>query len=291
MDSREIAILKTLLYSNLFDYPLQEEELYNFLIAKKINKSEFSKVLKNARIPINENDGFFFLKGNKKIVSIRKTREKFSLEKLNKAKKIIKWLSLIPTIKLIGISGTLAMRNCEKDDDIDIFVISKNGLAWTTRFLTAIILIGFGVYRNKNSRRHKDKICLNLVLDEDEMFFEQQDLFTAHEIVQLLPIFERDGIYKKFISKNGWVKKFLPNVYVEHQPIYKKQNSNFNKLFILICKIMFLEKILRRLQLFYMRKSITKERLEKGFIGLHPFDYKAYVLEKYNAEINKFGLK
>jgi len=51
-----------------------------------------------------------------------------------------------------------------------------------------------------------------------------------------------------------------------------------------------LEKILKSLQLFYMRRSITREKLENGFIGLHPFDYKSYVLKKYRAEISKFKL-
>jgi hypothetical protein len=290
MDSREEAILKTLLYSNLFDYPLQEEEIYNFLIAKKMDRKEFSTILKSGKIPIDFSEGSFFLKGDRKLVRKRQAREIISLEKLKKAGKIIRKLSLIPTIKLIGISGTLAMKNCEKNNDIDIFVIAESGLTWTTRFLTAGLLSILGVYRNKSSKQYQDKICLNLVLSEDRMLFDKEDLFTAHEIIQLLPVFERGGIYKKFLSTNGWVKKFLPNFQIKHKPVFKKQQNHFDRLFISICKILFLEKILKTLQLFYMRKAITKERLENGFIGLHPFDYKSHVLKKYNAEISKFGL-
>jgi hypothetical protein len=211
------------------------------------------------------------------------------LEKLKKAERIISKLSLIPTIKLIGMSGTLAMKNCQRNDDIDVFVIAQKGLAWTTRFLTACFLIILGVYRNKNSKQYRDKICLNLILSEDRMLFETQDLFTAHEIVQLLPVFERDGTYRKFLAANQWVKKFLPNVQVKKRPVLKKQQNHLDRLFIFICKVLFLEKILKTLQLFYMKKAITKEKLEDGFIGLHPFDYKSHILKKYNAEINKFG--
>jgi len=290
MDSREEAILKTLLYSSLFDYPLTKEEIYNFLIGKKINRKELSQSLKNVKIPIDFSRGFFFLKGNQKLVKIRQVRETISLNKLNKAKSIIGKLSLIPTIKLIGISGTLAMRNCKENDDIDIFVIAQSGLAWTTRFLTACFLIILGVYRNKNSKQYKDKICLNLVLGENRMLFENKDLFTAHEIVQLLPIFERNGTYQKFLAVNQWVKKFFPNVQTRRGPVFKKQHNNLDRLFIFICKVLFLEKALKTLQLFYMRKAVTKERLEDGFIGLHPFDYKSHILKKYNTETSKFGL-
>ena len=291
MDSREEAILKTLLYSSLFDYPLKKEEIYNFLIDKKITKSDFAHALKSRKIPVEFNKELYFLKGAKNLVAQRNLREKISGEKLEKAKKIIKKLSLIPTIKLIGISGTLAMKNCKENDDIDIFIISEKGLAWTTRLFTAILLKSMGVYRDKNSKIHKDKICLNLVLDENNMSFASKDLFTAHEIVQLLPIFERDGIYKEFISINEWVKKFLPNVQAKNRTDFSKSANLFDKLFILVCGSIFLEKILKILQLSYMKKNITKERLEKGFIGLHPFDYKEHVLKNYQQKLVKFGLK
>lgn len=291
MDSREEAILKTLLYSNLFDYPLQQEELYNFLIGKKISKSELEKTLSNTKLPISLSDGHYFLKGKQKIVGERMVRAKISLIKLAKAKKIIARLSLIPTVKLIGISGTLAMNNCVKGDDIDIFIIAEKGLTWTTRFLTATLLILLGVYRNKNSKQYRDKICLNLVLDESEMFFKEEDLFTAHEILQLLPVFEKDNTYRKFLAANRWVKNFLPNFTIKHKPALQKQQGVFNKLTIAVLKIIFLEKILKKLQLLYMRKNITKEKLEDNFIGLHPFDYRSYILKKYSQKIAKFGLK
>ena len=122
MDSREESIFKTLLYSDLFDYPLTESEIHKFLIAQKIEKNELSKILKNGKLPIQEDDNFFFIKGRGKIVNARLSKEKFSLEKLEKAKKITRFLGLIPTIKLIGVSGTLAMKNCSVDDDIDLFI-------------------------------------------------------------------------------------------------------------------------------------------------------------------------
>jgi hypothetical protein len=291
MDSREEAILKTLLYSDLFDYPLRQEELYNFLIGKKISKSEFTRILNNTKLPIAFNDGFYFLKNRQRIVQTRQVRERISLKKLVKAEKIINKLSLIPTIKLIGISGTLAMRNCVEGDDIDIFVIAEKGFAWTTRFLTAFMLIIMGVYRNKNSQKYQDKICLNLILDENKISFKEKDLFTAHEIVQLLPVFEKDKTYRKFLTANSWVKNILPNFEFKHESIFKKQQSDFDKLLIAILKIIFLEKILKKLQLLYMRKSITREKLEDGFIGLHPFDYRSYILKKYSQKLTKSGLK
>jgi hypothetical protein len=291
MDSSEKAILKTLLYSNLFDYPLTKEEIFDFLIMHKITKRKLVQSLSGGKIPGTFYKGFYLLDGNKQLVAKRQTRELISSKKLEKARAIIKKLSVIPTIKLIGISGTLAMKNCEVDDDIDIFIIAEKHFAWTTRFLTAIFLIILGAYRNKHSKKYQDKICLNLILDEARMSFEKQDLFTAHEIVQLLPIFERNGTYRKFLNVNLWVKKFLPNWQVKHKTVLGKQRSFLDGLIIAIFGIACSEKILKMFQLFYMRKAVTRERLEKDFIGLHPFDYREYILKKYNTEIGKFGLR
>jgi hypothetical protein len=291
MDSREEAILKTLLYSNLFDYPLKATEIYNFFIGEKITKNTLSRVLKNEKLPIDSSQGLFFLKGQQNLVKKRQQREIISSKKLKKAELIIKKLSIIPTVKLIGISGTLAVKNCEVNDDIDIFIIAEKGFAWTTRFLVASILIFLGVYRNKNSQQFADKICLNLVLDENKMLFENQDFFTAHEIAQLLPIFARDGIYQKFIYTNKWINNLLPNWQINKKPIFNQRQNFLDKLAIFIFKIIFLEKILKTLQLFYMRKAVTKERLENGFIGLHPFDYREHALKNYHQAISKFGLK
>ncbi len=290
MGSKEEVILKTLLYSDIFNYPLTKEELYNFL-PQKIAYNKFLQVFKSPLRQIEFNQEFFFLKGNKEIVKLRQTRELISLQKFKKAEQIIKKLSFIPTIKFIGISGSLAMKNSDTDDDMDIFIISGKRFAWTTRFLSACMLIVLGAYRNKNSKNVQDKICLNLILSESETHFKTEDLFTAHEIVQLLPIFDRDKTYAKFIDSNKWIGTFLPNAQLDKKPLFEKQTNGIDKIIIFFYKILFLEKLLQTAQLFYMRKAITKERLENGFIGLHPFDYRLDILRKYNTRLIKFGLK
>jgi len=290
MDSREQAILKTLLYSNLFDYPLTKEEIYNFLIGLKIDKKQFNKMLKSPRLPIGFSEGYFFLSGKEDSINKRRKKEKISIEKLAKAEKVIKIIKVVPTIKLIGISGTLAMRNSKKEDDIDLFVVSEKNLVWLTRFLLVPLLMLMGVYRTRGSKNNADKICLNFLLGEEKMRFEDANLFTAHEIVQLVPVFEKEGTYKRFLEENEWIKDFLPNLLMDKKIKFKNQNNVYGNIFIFIVKILFLEKIAKNLQLFYMKGHITKERLENSLIGLHPFDYKAKVLRDFQKSLRKFHL-
>ena len=292
MDNRERAILKTLLYSNCFDYPLREEELYQFLINnQKIDKNVFYKLLQKVKKPISFNQGYYYLLGKEKFLKTRKQREKISLQKMQKAKNIISILGFIPTVQLIGISGALAMKNSDVDDDIDIFIISKNNFIWTTRFLTICLLILLGQYRNKNSKKYADKICLNMLLDEKNIQLEK-NLYIAHEISQLVPVLERDNAYKKFIEQNKWVNQFMINALDSNKnnKFLKKKGNIIENQIINFLRLIHFEKITKFMQLKYMQSTITKEVVKDGVLRLHPFDYGAYVLKFYNEQLKTFNL-
>lgn len=291
MDSRKESILKTLLYADIFDYPLKKQEIFNFLISnKKISKKGIFDSLKIINIPIYSKEEFFYLKKRENLIQKRKQRERISVLKIKKAKKIIKIISFIPSVKFIGISGGLAMNNSDKNDDIDIFVITAKDLVWTTRFFLVIFLLLLGVYRRRKSKNYSDKICLNMLLDERKMLFKSQDLYTAHELVQLVPVFNRDGTYQKFIKTNQWVKNLIPNALVSKEIYIEKKSDFFSNLFVFLFKLFFLEKILKFIETKYMEKHITKETIENNFLGLHPFDYKNYILRSYGKKLESFGL-
>lgn len=293
MDSREKSILKTLLYADLFDYPLTKEEIFKFLISKKsVSHSEIAEVLKNSHLPIEKAKGYFYIKGRQALVGKRERREKVSVAKLSRAKEIIKKIGFIPSIKLVGVSGALSMRNSDEDDDIDLFVITKKELAWTTRLLLTVLLSVFGVYRNRQSKNFSNKICLNLILDENRIDLSQssRDLYTAHEIVQLLPILNKENTYQAFIKQNIWVKNYIPNFIISKNASSYKTTFFAELLLVQMLKIIKVEKIAKFLQLKYMEGHITNEITEDGFLKFHPFDYKTYVLEKYKRRLLKYDL-
>lgn len=293
MGSNEQSILKTLLYADIFNFPLKKNEIWRFLITeRKINSNLLFKNISSIDKFIEVKNDYFFIKGKSRLINLRRKREKESLKKLLKAKAIIAKISFIPTVKLIGISGALSMKNSDEDDDIDLFIISKKGFAWTTRFVLVLILIFLRSYRHKNSKDFADKICLNMILDEENILFKKnnQNLYTAHEIVQLIPVLDKGNIYQKFIKKNNWIKKYLANYYIPKKNINTKENF-LNNLIVIILKIIFLEKILKFIQIKYMEKNITKEIIEKGFLAFHPFDYNAYVLSVYKKNLKKYKIE
>lgn len=206
------AILSTLAYADVFDYPLKEKEIYRFLISNfQFPVANFQKELISSSSKISQKDGFYCFKGREKIVELRKKREKWSQGKLRIAKQVANWLRLIPTIKMVAVTGALAMGNSEENDDIDLLIVTSKNRLWLTRGLIVTFLRFFGLYRRPG--KIKDRICPNMLLDEDHLMVpkKEQDLFSAHEVCQLKPIWDKDNCYQKFLRANLWSKKYLPN--------------------------------------------------------------------------------
>jgi hypothetical protein len=141
------------------------------------------------------------------LIKLRRRRLEISRQKWLKAKKFVRILSLIPWIKLVCVTGALAMNNAEPADDIDLMIVTSANRLWLTRLL--VLIFGFPWLRR--GRKINDRLCFNLWLDETALPLKERNLYTAHELCQAKPIFDRDNTYQKFIQANLWYKRFLPN--------------------------------------------------------------------------------
>jgi hypothetical protein len=227
-------------------------------------------------------------------VGKRIKRKETSRKKLEIAKRIIKQLSIIPTVQFIGISGALSLENSSKDDDIDLFVIASKGSLWLTRLAMIILLMLMGIYRRRDENEVSDKICLNMLIDDGTLAFSKirQNLYTAHEIVQLTPVFERNDTYSKFVNSNKWVEKYLPNAVVDRGTKRNYTRNNTESIISVVLRYVLrssaLEKLAKNVQLWFIKKHITTETVNDNFLAFHPFDYKKSILKEYNKRLKKY---
>ena len=294
----ERAILHTLIYSDIFDYPLSKDELWRFLIGR-VDRASFEEVLTEFPLAKWEHkSGLYFLSGREGTVGKRIKRKETSRKKLEIAKKIIERFSFLPTIQFIGISGALSLGNATKEDDIDLFVIASKNRLWLTRLSIIIFLLLIGSYRKRNDQEVSDKICLNMLIDESALSFSKarQNLYTAHEVVQMIPAFDRNDMYKKFMSKNKWISKFLPNSLDTKILGYKDiKRKEVRSLSIPISKylnifLIFFENLAKHIQLWSIKKHVTTETVKDNFLGFHPLDYKEKVLSEYKRKLREYEI-
>jgi len=282
------AISKTLVYSDIFDYPLTKAELWRYLItSNKVSKSEFEQNLKK-HPQVEYYKGYFILKGKKTL--IRKREEKIKTNQIKKtiALRAAKILSLVPGVVFVGISGSVSMQNADDNDDIDLIILTKKDVIFITRLFCALILNYKKMLRRRNSLSLKNKICLNLFIDKDYIFeISKQNLYTAHELAQVVPLFERKNSFESFLQRNNWVKKYLINSTVKSKVLLSKYNLVSQIFYPLLILINFPAKYL---QLFLMRKVKTREILTDKILAFHPNDYQADILASYQKKLELLNL-
>lgn len=284
-------IFKTLIYADIFNFPLSKSELWRFLISDKtVDKKSFNEIINKKSSSFSTYKDWYFLNKRKSLVNLRLKRMRESRKKLTEAKKIAFYLSFIPTVYFIGISGNLSMQNASEEDDIDLFIIAKKDTIFLTRAVILLILQVLGIRRKRDEKQQANKICLNMLIDETaiKLSKERRDLYTAHEIVQMKPLFERNNIYEKFMSLNKWVLEFMPN----SVDIKKLSNEDIKDTMGLLNYpisqlLTIFEFLAKTIQLWYMRKHRTNETITDRMLAFHPLDYKELILKEYEARKQK----
>lgn len=206
MGNLETAVRLTRRYASYFSFPLTAETLFHFLISGQTYSRSSLKSFFSVLQP-----------KEKKLLT---TRYQISQAKLQRAHSLLSLFSVLPTVSLVAVTGSLAVNNAHADDDIDLMVIVSPDTLWLTRPLIVVLLKLLRLRRPGSTSQHHspavtNKICDNLWLDETALALPEnkRNLYTAHEVLQALPIFDRGGVYQRFIQANSWTKKYLANAY------------------------------------------------------------------------------
>ena len=72
-------------------------------------------------------------------------------------------------------------------------------------------------------------MCVNYLVDENNLEIKEQSYFTAIQIIQMMPVFD-NGHHKKLIKQNPWIFKKLPNASFDYEMdsfyLLKKENES-----------------------------------------------------------------
>jgi hypothetical protein len=208
------SILTTVAYYDILDYPLTAFEIWKYLLAGDSGESfELGEVIKalekeGSGKAIEEYRGFYFLRGRKELVEQRIERNKISETKYRIIKKVVFWLRFVPYVRMVAVTGRMAMKNASLKSDLDLLIVLKHGRIFTGRTLVTFLVHILG------KRRYGDKItnrvCLNYFITDQSLEISLKDLFSSSEYSFILPMFGRK-IFRRFQKENGWIRKYKPN--------------------------------------------------------------------------------
>lgn len=300
-NTTQAAILKTVIFFDLFNYPLTNWEIWQYLnleidlgaLESKIEELVLSKTLE-------QKDGFYFLSGRQELTKIRRERYNYANYKIKLARRAAKLFKWLPSVKLVAVANLIGHHNLRNESDVDIFIVSSPHRLWLTRlFCTGLMKI---TRQRPTKECKRNRMCLSFYaatngLAMESLRFKPSDPYFDHWFLGLYPIYDTDRYLAYLRFKNPWLKKSFPNSLLLRENFtndYLSQN--------LLDKILYyganiLNFLAKKIQLLIMPKVLKelagKESgvvLSDSILRFYLKDRRQEFLENYNKRLAEFSI-
>jgi hypothetical protein len=198
------SVVHVLLYRELFQYPLTSSEIHS-----RINQPATPQQLDDTLNDLVQH-GMIYLLDNKYYATAnqpdwvprRQKGNQLTQQYLEIAERKTRLIASFPFVRGVMLSGSLSKQYIDHDGDIDYFILTEPNRLWIARTL----LIVFKKIFLFNSHKY---FCINYLIDTDHLIIEDQNIFTATEVVSLIPTYNYT-LYTSFLQANNWTKAYYP---------------------------------------------------------------------------------
>lgn len=192
-------------YFGIFSYPLNSEEIYRYCqFPCSYDEVEHGLNELIQRKKIFKTEGFYSKENKPEWTIERKKGNDRAIQLLMKIGKFVRILSNFPYVEAIAISGSLSKFYAKENTDIDYFIITSSDRLWISRSLLHFFK------KLSFITGHQHYFCMNYFIDIDALFIQHRNLYSAIELVTLLPAYN-EPLIKSLKEENQWIHKFLPN--------------------------------------------------------------------------------
>ncbi len=233
------AICKTFAYFAVFNDIPSFEQLHKYLIGEKASKEELEKEFNSLNVmeichPVRPAQGGetwdpqykkmldpgFRLIGGSGMTTVDRLMENLLFDKISLAKKRALFVRFIPGVQAVFLTGDLSIGSAKESSDIDFLIVCKNNWLRRVKFLLFLTysLLGWReshFFPLSSLKNNKTSVCFNIFLEESALAMptEKQNLFVAFQVAQVQPLYDRGGVYERFLEANLWASRFLPNAF------------------------------------------------------------------------------
>ena len=296
--SLDEQILRTLLYYDIFHYPLTRGEVHKFLGAPADESIITSRLgyLRDHQI-IFQFDEFFSLENDRHSIDRRVKGNLKAKEFLILAQKKATFISKFPFVRGVLASGSLSKGYMDDQSDLDFFIITKPGRLWIARTL----LVFYKRLFLLNSHKY---FCVNYFVDEDHLEIEEKNLFTATELATVIPLCGATQ-YQRLHGANSWLREFFPNFFKRSTDNVPETALLWTKSvlegFINLCFGNSIEKYFHHITCSRWKRLYGKNYSASDFKVAfksksyasknHPRNFQRTVVEIYDEKLRSFGLR
>lgn len=291
-------VIKTLLYFDIFNYPLKAHEVFNFLRVNSISETSVVRCL-NAlaeRNHIFRFGNFYSIQAGENNIQRRIKGNTEADKFLKVAKTKARFIARFPFVRAVMASGSLSKGYMDENSDLDFFIVTEPDRLWIARTLLVMYKRIFLLNSHK-------QFCVNYFVDTAHLEIEEKNLYTATELATLIPLYNVD-CYVELQASNHWVRDFFPNFRIRSIDHAEKKHSNsFRKIieyvlnpFVHILDNFFMRMTLRRWNKIY-RKNYKKKDFHiafktKRYVSKnHPKHYQKKILDLYQLKLIQYKSK
>jgi len=199
------AILRTLLYADVFGYPMTLEEIHRYLVGMPATIEQVTAALASEALrPHLTAEPPYYALAERELHFLRRRRRSATSGVLwPVARRYARHIAALPFVSMVAVTGSLAVDNPRaRLDDLDYIIVVRPGRTWLVRLMT-IVLVHL-------ARRHHVALCPNYILDSDHLVMTDRTLYTAHELAQMVPCYGLE-VHDRLLAANTWMRSFLPN--------------------------------------------------------------------------------
>ena len=195
------SVFRTVAYADVFDYPLTAHEVYRYLPSAGASFEEVTQALANQTLFSNA-ENYHTLCGRQEIVETRKRRADVARRLWPKAARYGRILAALPFVRMVAVTGSLAVNNADEGKDIDFMIVTAPGHLWTCRALSLLVA--------RFAKLERIQLCPNYLVSTNALQLQEHSLYVAHELAQMIPLFGME-IYEEIRRLNDWMADYLPN--------------------------------------------------------------------------------
>ena len=199
-------VLQTLLYYDIWGYPLTLRELYAFLPVQVKSFGDFGRHVQRlvAHGDILEDRGHYFAPGrdpeavDRRLVGQAHARRMWVMARFS-----THCIKRFPFVRAVFVSGDLSKNSTHRGSDVDFLILTAPGRLWVAR--TLLIL-----FKKVFLLNQKKYFCLNSFATVERMTVDERNIYQATEVAQLKPLFN-SALFAAYLEANAWVRDFFPN--------------------------------------------------------------------------------
>ncbi len=287
------ALLRAILYFDIFDYPITVEEAMAFA-PSSVNIFSYDKALEKLVSDklIFRLGNFYSIQNNQQLAERRIRGNELAEKKMKTARRFSKLISHFPFVRAILLSGSISKGFMDEASDIDYFIVTEAKRLWIVRTSLAIFRRVFLLNSHKN-------LCTNYFIDTDNLSIPDQNIFTATELCTLRPMYGQ-LIIQEFHSANQWAFSILPQgKFNGTAPPERKQfvKDAMEKIFSFAAMDNVNQWLMKKSMLFWRRKyahAVSAPdfeiafRTKEGVSKSHPRFFQKRALEQFEIKIQNF---